>query len=121
MNKLLRSILKTAVYIIDQADDVTSEVRDRITDRVDRVADRVSDITDRGRNVIYGESHTLRHVGFFAAGVGVGVAAGMLFAPAAGNEIRSSMREKVEDIGDRVRDRFTPSTRTRATGTEGGI
>jgi hypothetical protein len=31
------------------------------------------------------------------------------------------MREKVEDIGDRVRDRFTPRTRTRATGTEGGI
>ena len=121
MNKLLRSILKTAVYIIDQADDVTSDVRDRITDRADRVADRVSDIADRSKDAIYGEDHTLRHIGFFAAGVGVGVAAGMLFAPAPGEEIRSSMREKVEDIGDRVRDRFTPSTRTRGTGTEGGI
>jgi len=121
VNKLLRSILKTAVYIIDQAEDVTSDVRDRITDRADRVADRVSDIADGGRDVIYGEDHTLRHIGFFAAGVGVGVAAGMLFAPAPGEEIRSSMREKVEDIGNRVRDRFSPSTRSRATGTEGGI
>ena len=117
MNKLLKSILKTAVYIIDQADGVTSDVRDR----VESVSDRLADVADRGKDVIYGENHTLRNVGVFATGLGVGIAAGMLFAPASGDEIRSSMREKVEDIGGRVRDRFTPSSRRRATGTEGGI
>jgi hypothetical protein len=117
VNKLLKSILKTAVYIIDQADGVTSDVRDR----VESVSDRLADVADRGKEVIYGESHAWRNVGVFAVGLGVGIAAGILFAPASGEEIRSTMREKVEDIGERVLDRFTPSTRTRATGTEGGI
>ena len=121
MNKLLRSILKTAVYFIDQADDVASDTRDRIIDRVDRVSSRVSDIADRGREMIYGESRTLRNIGAFAAGLGVGVAAGMLFAPAPGYETLNSMRNKVEGIGSRVRDRFSPGTAPRATGTEGGI
>lgn len=123
MNRLLKSILKTAVYILDQTDNATADLRDRISDRADRVSDQVSEIAGRGREMIYGESHTWRNVGVFAAGLGVGVAAGILFAPASGDEIRSSVRDKVEDISDRVRDRFTPSTttRTRATGTEAGI
>lgn len=117
MNRLLRSILKTAIYIMDQADDVTSHVRHRM----DRVTDRVSDFADRGRDMIDSEDHTLRNIGIFAAGFGVGIAAGMLFAPAPGYETRNSMREKVEDIGGRVRDRFSSGTRARSTGTEGGI
>jgi gas vesicle protein len=121
MNSFLKSILKTAVYILDQADGATSDVRDRISDRVDRVSDRVSDLTDRGKELIYGEDHTMRNIGVFAAGLGVGVAAGILFAPASGEETRGSVRDKVEDISDRVRDRFAPSTKRRATGTEGGV
>jgi gas vesicle protein len=50
------------------------------------------------------------------AGVGVGVGLAMLYAPASGEEIRSQIGDKVQDIGDRVRERF--STRT-STGTEG--
>jgi gas vesicle protein len=117
VNKLLKSILKTAVYIIDEADSAASDVRNR----VERVSDRVADLADQGRDVIYDEDHTLRNIGILAAGFGVGIAAGILLAPASGEETRSSMREKVEDIGERVRNRFTPRTRTRSTGTEGGI
>jgi gas vesicle protein len=40
----------------------------------------------------------------------------MLFAPASGKEIRSQIGDKVQEIGGRVRERF--STRT-STGTEG--
>ena len=121
VNKLLRSILRTAVYFVDQADNVTSDVRNRIVDQVDRVSDRVSDIADRSREMIYGRDHTTRHIGVFAAGFGVGIAAGLLFAPAPGYETRSSMRARVEGIGNRVRHRFSPDTRPRVTGTEGGI
>lgn len=121
MSNLLKSILKTAVYILDQTDQAAADVRDRVSDRMNRVSDRVSDLADEGRRVVYGEDRTLRHLLFFAAGVGVGVGAGILLAPSSGEELRSSMREKVEDIGDRVRGRFSSGTGARATGTEGGI
>jgi hypothetical protein len=114
---LLKSILKTAVYVLDQADNITSDVRDR----AERVTDRVSDLADQGHDAIYGQDHTMRNLGLFVAGVGVGVAAGVLLAPSSGEELRSSMRDKVADIGDRVRDRFSPSEVSRSTGTEGGI
>jgi gas vesicle protein len=122
VTKLLKSILKTAVYVLDQADNAADDMRDRVTDQVNRVSDQVSDITDRGRKAIYGEDHTLRNVLTFAAGVGIGIGAGVLLAPASGEEIRSSVRDKVEDIGDRVRDqvrnRFSTGTGPRPTGTE---
>jgi gas vesicle protein len=121
VNSLLKSILKTAVYIIDQTDRAASDVRDRVSEHVDRVSDRVSDLADQSRKVVYGENNALRNTLFFAAGVGVGLGAGILFAPKPGEELRDSMREKVEDIGDRVRERFSSKTRVRTTGTEGGI
>jgi gas vesicle protein len=122
VTKLLKSILKTAVYILDQAENATEDIRDRVSDHVDRVSDQVSDLTDRSRKVIYGENHTMRNVLTFAAGLGIGIGAGVLLAPASGEEIRSSVRDKVEDIGDRVRDqvrnRFSTSGGQRPTGTE---
>lgn len=120
MSNLLKSVLKTAVYILDQVEDTAADVRDRMSERVDRVSDQVSDLADHGKRVIYGEDHTLRHILMFAAGVGVGVGAGMLLAPSSGEELRGQMREKVEDIGDRMRGKFS-GTVNRATGTEGGI
>jgi gas vesicle protein len=73
-------------------------------------------MTDRGKRAIFGEKdHTLRNLVSFAAGLGLGVGVGILFAPASGEETRNSMREKVQDIGDRVRERFS-SDETIATG-----
>jgi hypothetical protein len=118
LNNLLKSILKTAVYFIEQSDRVASDVRDRVSDEYDGASDRISDLRDRARDLYAGESHTLRNVLTFAAGVGVGIGAGMLLAPASGEEIRGSISDKVQDIGDRVRDRFSSETRN-ATGTEG--
>lgn len=119
MNKLLKSILKTAVYVLDQTEGVADDMRGRFSDTVDRAGDRVSDLRDRAQDMYAGEDHTLRNVLTFAAGVGVGIGAAMLFAPASGEEIRSQIGEKVQDISDRVRDRFTSETRSAATGTEG--
>jgi YtxH-like protein len=119
-SNLLRSILRTTAYILDQVDRA-SDVSDRVSDRVNRVSSRVSDMAGQARDVIYGEDHTLRNILLFTAGVGVGVGAGILLAPSSGEELRNSMREKVEDIGDRVRGRFSSGTGSRATGTEGGI
>ncbi len=118
MNNLIRSILKTAVYFLEQTDRVASDVRDRVSDGVDRAAGRVADLRDQAQELYEGPDHTLRNVLTFAAGVGVGVGAAILFAPASGEEIRNSISEKVQDIGGRVASRFSPETKT-ATGTEG--
>ena len=109
MNNLLKSLLKTALYVMDQ-----------FSEQVDRASDRVSDLTDRGKTMIHREEkHTLRNAATFAAGVGVGIGVGILFAPVSGKEIRSSISEKVQDISDQVRERVVPTeVRPRPSGTD---
>lgn len=103
-DKVLKSILKTAVYIMDET-----------ADRVDRVSDRASDFAENTRSMIYpSQGNTLRNIVSFAAGIGVGVAAGMLLAPASGQEIRDSISDRVQNIGDKVRGR----AESYATGTD---
>ena len=104
LNSLLRSVLKTAVYIMDST-----------ADSVDRVSDRASRIADDARDVIYPDrGNALRNVLSFAAGIGVGVAVGVLLAPQSGEELRNSISDKVQDISDKVRGR----TEAYATGTD---
>jgi hypothetical protein len=106
-NSILKSLLKTAVYVIDQT-----------ADQVDRASDRASQFADDARTAIFPEeNHTLRNVLVFVAGVGVGVGAGLLLAPASGEEIRNSIGEKVQDISDKVRGRVSNQNFS-ATGTE---
>lgn len=122
MNNLIKSVLKTAVYFLDQTDRIAGDVRDRVSDTVERAGDRVSDLRDQAQEFYEGEDNTMRNVLVFAAGVAIGVGAGMLLAPASGEEIRGSIGDKVQDIGDRVRTRFSSgsqTTRRSSTGTEG--
>jgi hypothetical protein len=120
MNNLIKSILKTAVYFLDQTDRFAGGVRDRVADGLGDASERVADLRDRAQEIYEGEDHTMRNVLTFAAGVGVGIGAAILFAPASGEEIRSQISDKVQDIGGRVRDRFTSEGQARraATGTE---
>ena len=97
-------------------------MRDRVSDSLESASDRVSDLRDRAHDLYEGDGHTFRNVMTFVAGVGVGVGAALLFAPASGEEIRGQIGEKVQDISDRVRDRFSSETTREtksATGTEG--
>jgi hypothetical protein len=105
-NSVMRSLLKTAVYVMDQT-----------ADQVDRASDRASQIADDARSAIFEEDHTVRNVLLFVAGVGVGVGAGLLLAPASGQEIRNSISEKVQDISDKVKGRVS-NQKYGATGTE---
>jgi len=94
-NSLLKSLLKTGVYIMDQT-----------ADQVDRASDRASQFADDARTAIFPqEDHTFRHLLMFAAGVGVGIGAGLLLAPASGEETRSNLASKARDIRDRVSSR----------------
>jgi gas vesicle protein len=117
MNKLLKSVLRTVVYLLEQTENVADDMRERVSDTVDRAGDRISDLRDRARDFYPEEDHTLRNILTFAAGVGVGAAAAILLAPASGEEFRSQIGDKVQDIGGRVRSRF--SSESSKTGTEG--
>ena len=92
MNKLLKLFLKTAVRLIDQS-----------LQQVDRASDQVSGLVDRGKEIIQPEDHGLRNALSFAAGLGVGVGAAMLFAPASGEEIRSSIKDRVQGLRGKAR------------------
>jgi hypothetical protein len=95
LNKLIRSALKTAVYIMDQT-----------AEQVDRASERASEMADSARSAIYPrQDHTLRNLVAFAAGIGIGVGAGILLAPSSGTELRSSINDKVQEIGTKVRNR----------------
>ena len=83
---------------MDQYYEQVDRASDRVSGLVDRGRDRVSDMIDRGREVISPENHELRNLLSFAAGLGVGLGAGILLAPASGKEIRSSIKEKVQNI-----------------------
>ena len=113
MNKLLRSLLKTAVYLLEQSDRNTADV-------VDRVKDRVQNLTRRARHAIYGqENHTVRNTISFATGIGLGIGVGMLLAPLKGEETRSSIAERVQEFGAKVKERVSPEGKKPATGTGG--
>ena len=92
LSKLVRSILKTAVYVMDQT-----------AEQVDRASSRASEMAEDARNAIYHEDHTVRNLVSFAAGIGVGVGVGILLAPSSGTELRNTISDKVHDISNKVR------------------
>src|SRR5258708_13016992 len=96
MKNLIKSILKTAVYFLDQTDRFAVDLRDRVSDTVDRaadrVSDRVSDLRDQAQELYEGEGHTMRNVLTFAAGVaGFGRAGDLLPPPPPRENHRSAL------------------------------
>jgi len=105
LSNIVKSVLKTAVYIMDQT-----------AEKVDRASDRASEIAHETRNRISGhEDHTLRNLFAFAAGIGVGVGAGILLAPSSGTELRNTIGDKVHEMSNKVRNR---TSEVYPTGTE---
>jgi YtxH-like protein len=108
LNKLLDSLLKAAIAMTDQT-----------VEQVRRVPDRASSIAKEAKSVVYPEqNHTLRSILSFTAGIGLGVAVGIVLAPASGAETRDSINEKLRDIADNLRQQFSPARVTNAARTE---
>jgi hypothetical protein len=119
--KLLWNVLLgTGVYLLDS-------VRNRLSEGIDDVSDRARDTygeasrrVSRASGVIRGEDHSgLGAAAALLIGVGIGVGVGMLLAPASGEETRGNLSNKVQEFGDRVREKFS-SEREAGTGTYGG-
>jgi hypothetical protein len=92
MNRILKSILRTGLEVLDQPDRSREPVLDHIKDTADIV-----------RRTIRGEDRTLRYVLTFAAGVGVGLGVGILVAPGSGAQSRSTIAGKVREVGSRIK------------------
>jgi hypothetical protein len=112
-NQVLRSILKTAVCFLDQSGEVASDARDRVASGFDRASDRISDmgerassrlsdVGDRVRGLYTGDD-TAKNALMFAAGIAVGACAGILLAPASGEETREAIGDKVHEFRGQVR------------------
>jgi hypothetical protein len=79
-------------------------MRDRVDQGVDRAGRRVSELRHQAHDLYSHEDHTVRNVVSLFAGVGVGIGLAILFAPASGEQVRNSIAERVQAMGDRVRE-----------------
>ena len=128
MNKFLKLLLGTTLYVLDQSDRSTRKMRSRAADNFDDFRDyaqdkydRASDRVSRASDALMGEdSHVLGNVLSLAAGVGIGIGIGLLVAPASGEETRGALADKVQVFGDKVKQKFASEAEDfSATGTNG--
>jgi gas vesicle protein len=126
MNKFIKLLLGTGLYLLEQSDNATKNVRDRAVEQVEdlreaaqqRYETAASRVTRASRAIRGKDSDILRNALPFAAGIGVGIGVGLLLAPASGDETRSVLAGKVQEMGDKVRKQFS-SEGAPATGTHG--
>ena len=109
VNNLVKSLLQAGLYLVDQPDRASRDLRDRVQSGISSAGDRLSDVGDRisdMRDRLTGDDdHTLRNVLTFAAGIGVGVGVALLMAPGSGEETRRNVADKFNEVTDRVRRR----------------
>lgn len=107
-DKMLWNLLiGTGVYLLDSLRERAGDSFDDLSGRARDTYDEATRRASRARDAIRGDDH--HYLGTTAAlliGVGVGVGVGLLLAPASGEETRGTLTNKVQEFGDRVRDKF---------------
>jgi YtxH-like protein len=120
-NLLWNLLLGTGVYLLDSFRDRLSEGMEDVADRARETYGEARRRASRASEVIRGEEdHGMSTAAALLIGIGVGVGVGLLLAPASGEETRSSISHKVQEFGDRMRDKFSePPRRESGSGTYG--
>jgi hypothetical protein len=115
MNKFLKLLLGTSLYVLEQSDQTTRKVRDRAAGEINDLRDSaqakyevaVDRLTKASRAIRGEDNHMFGNALRFAAGLGVGVGLGLILAPASGEETRSALVGKVQGFGDKVKKQFS--------------
>jgi hypothetical protein len=116
---LFNALLGAGLYLLDPVRDRLAESIEDFTDRAQDTYETAAGRMDRASRAIRGDdSHFMSATTALLIGVGLGVSVGLLFAPASGEEIRSNLADKVQDFGDKVRNRFSSEPQP-ASGTYG--
>jgi hypothetical protein len=109
MNQFLRLLFGLGLAFTEPRQ--RHRIYDRVTDKLDDVADQasrgydaVADRVERLYHEARGENdHLMAGATSFLIGMGVGVGAGLLFAPASGRETREAIAEKARAFRSDVR------------------
>jgi hypothetical protein len=102
--KQLDLLVGAGLYLLDP-------VRDRLADQTDTVSDKAKDVYEeascrvrKASRAMTGEDRSgLSSVAALLAGLGVGVALGILFAPASGDQTRRNIADTAREFGGRTR------------------
>jgi len=106
----------TGLYVLDQSEQITPRVRDKIGHQLDDFRDRAKVAYEAAADRMAHVSKSLRKsrsdnaagtMVKFAVGVGIGVGVGLLLAPHKGEETRHKMAEKAQRFGSNVQQRFS--------------
>jgi hypothetical protein len=111
-NSLLDLLVDAGLYLLDP-------VRERVGEHIDTVSDKARDAYQeasgrvrRASRAITGEDqHGLSSTAALLLGVGVGVALGILFAPASGEQVRRNIADSARNFGGRIRSRVGGESR----------
>ncbi len=105
-------LIGTGVYLLESLRERAGGSFDNISDRARDTYDEASKRASHASDALRGnDSHYLSTTAALLIGVGVGVGVGLLLAPASGEETRDSITNKVQEFGDRVRDKFNDQKR----------
>jgi hypothetical protein len=117
MKKLLKTLLGTNLYLLEQSDGAQkgrNHAARRIDDFRDAVQHKYEDAAERvakASRAIRGEDNpALGNAVRLAAGIGVGIGLGLLFAPASGQDTRKAMAEGIQQFGNKGRKRISSGT-----------
>jgi ElaB/YqjD/DUF883 family membrane-anchored ribosome-binding protein len=105
-------LLGTGVYLLESLRERAGTSLEDLTGRARESFDEASRRASRAKDAIRGEDHhALGTTAALLIGVGIGVGVGLLLAPASGEETRDTITNKVQEFGDRVRDKFNDQKR----------
>jgi ElaB/YqjD/DUF883 family membrane-anchored ribosome-binding protein len=115
MKKILKMALGTSLFLLDQSDRATKGMRERVSDQVDDLRDFAQDTYQTAAERVGRASQALteedNHAAWdtlrFVIGLGIGVGVGLLIAPANGEDTRTKLAEKAQEVGANLRQRFS--------------
>jgi YtxH-like protein len=86
---------------------IRAQFRDRVDDANHAISEKYEDTVDRleaAHDALRGRSQWFSHAAFMLVGIGVGAGIGILLTPASGEETRRAIRDKAEQMRDKVAD-----------------